>query len=633
MHDPATSVGGPTGTARPAGLADRLNSDYLARHIAKEEAFWSSYMGLTDDATKARAQLDEREIALSGWLQDPARLDETTAALRDATGEERVALEGWRETFSAHGIAKPEGRKLAASIIEMEGALANARGAMKLGYTDPEQGFVSASSVRLGTMVRSDPDERKRKAAWEGLRSIETHVLANGFVELVRERNRLGRMLGGEDYYDWKVRRVERMTKREIFDLLGELERLTRDAGRRGLDHLAAKHGKDALRAWNIQYLFSGDITREQDPYFPFAPSIDRWGRSFAALGVRFRGATLTLDLLDRKGKYENGFMHGPEPAWRDRGVFRPARINFTANAIPGMVGSGFRATNTLFHEGGHAAHFANVDMPAPCFGQEHAPTSVAFAEIQSMFMDSLLSDADWQRRYAKNAQGESIPVELIERAARSAQPGAALSTRMMLAICFAEKAIYEIPDAELSADRMLEAIREAERQLVLIDDGNGRPALSVPHLLAGESSAYYHGYVMADMGVRQTRAFFLARDGHLMDNPRIGPDMAAHYWKPGNSKTLNEMLRGLTGETLSPVPLARHVSRTADEAIAEARERMKRMESIAAHTAPVDLDAHLRVVHGNETIAELKGDFSHFAGAFERWINGKVTEAKGASS
>ncbi len=616
-----------------SSLASRLNREYLDRHIAKEEAFWASYMGLTNDATQARAALDEREIALSGWLQAPERLSEVEASLPAAEGDERIALQGWRNTFIAHGIAKPEGRSLAAKIIEMEGSLANARGAMRLGYTDPETGFVAASSVRLGTMVRTDPDERKRRAAWEGLRSIEAHVLANGFVELVRERNRLGRMLGGEDYYDWKVKRVERMTKAEIFGVLGELERLTRDAGRRGLDELKAKHGDGCLRAWNLQYLFSGDVAREQDPYFPFGPSVERWGRSFAALNVRFRGATLTLDLLDRKGKYENGFMHGPEPAWRERGVFHPARINFTANAIPGMVGSGFRATNTLFHEGGHAAHFANIDMPSPCFGQEHAPTSVAFAEIQSMFMDSLLSDADWQRRYAKNNAGESMPIELIERAVRTSQPGAALSTRMMLAICFAERAIYEIPDAELSAERILAAIRQAERQLVMIEDGNGRPALSVPHLLAGESSAYYHGYVMADMGVRQTRAFFEKRDGHLMDNPRIGPDMARHYWQPGNSKTLNEMLRGLTGETLSPAPLARHVSRTADEAVAEARERIRRLDSIKPFTGAVDVDARLRAIHGNEIVADLDRDFASFAATFERWIDGKIHEAKGAAS
>src|SRR5690606_28274974 len=141
-----------------------------------------------------------------------------------------------------------------------------------------------------------------------------------------------------------------------------------------------------------------------------------RWGRTFAALGIRYRGAELVLDLLDRPGKYENGFMHGPVVAWRRGSERVPARIHFTANAIPAMVGSGQRALATLFHEGGHAAHFANVDMPSPCFGQEFAPTSVAFSETQSMLCDSLLEDADWQRRYARGAAGQPLPLELIER-------------------------------------------------------------------------------------------------------------------------------------------------------------------------------------------------------------------------
>ena len=41
------------------------------------------------------------------------------------------------------------------------------------------------------------------------------------------------------------------------------------------------------------------------------------WGRSFAAMGIQYKGATMTLDLLDRKGKYSNGFCHWPQPAWR----------------------------------------------------------------------------------------------------------------------------------------------------------------------------------------------------------------------------------------------------------------------------------------------------------------------------
>ena len=36
-------------------------------------------------------------------------------------------------------------------------------------------------------------------------------------------------------------------------------------------------------------------------------------------------------------------------------------------------------------------------------FSQERAPTSVAYAENQSMFLDSFIDDAAWKGRYAKS--------------------------------------------------------------------------------------------------------------------------------------------------------------------------------------------------------------------------------------
>lgn len=46
---------------------------------------------------------------------------------------------------------------------------------------------------------------------------------------------------------------------------------------------------------------------------------------------------------------------------------------------------------NIDLSEAGHAAHFANIVQPSPLFAQERAPTSVAYAENQSMFLDSLV--------------------------------------------------------------------------------------------------------------------------------------------------------------------------------------------------------------------------------------------------
>jgi len=620
----------------PAEYVRDLSRSYERLHTAKEDAFWTAYMGISDDADRAQKDLDRLEIEVKRFLQDPERLKRTREELARAgregapasagasagePGDVILALSGWVKTFEAHVIESAEARRLAEEIVELEGKLARARGTMKLGYRS-NGSFVDASSVKLGVMMQTDPDEANRRAALEGLRSIEPHVLANGFLEIIRKRNRLGRMLGGEDYYDWKTKRTEGLPKEQVFALLDDLEARTRETARKSLDGLRATKGASAMKPWNLRYLMTGDVTREMDPYFPFSRSFERWGRSFAALGIGYRGAELVLDLVDRKGKHENGFMHGPVPAWRSDGTFRPARIHFTANAIPGMVGSGKRATETFFHEGGHAAHFANIDMPAPCFSQEFAPTSVAFGETQSMFLDSLLDDADWKARYGRTAKGDPMPFALAEKAIRAGQPYAAWSQRALIAVCYGERALYEIPDKELTAQRAMDEIRKQERALLFVEDGSPRPTLSVPHLIAGDSSAYYHGYTLALMAVHQTRRFFLERDGHLMDNGKIGPDLKRVYWQPGNSRLFPEFVRALTGREVSPAALADRVNLGVDEAIREARDSVTREASIPRHEGPVELNAKIRVVHGREEITNTAQGFAPAAAAFARWID-----------
>ncbi|MHC4548244.1 MAG: M3 family metallopeptidase [Planctomycetota bacterium] len=610
----------------PKDHASDLNAEYERLHTAKEDAFWVAYMGLADDHDEAHKEFDRLEIRIKRFMQDPAHLERTRAALARAEAErvpeETVtALQGWVRTFEANAIESAEGQALAEELVELEGELARARAKMKLGYQVAGREFVDASSVKLAVMVNNDPSEAQRRAAWEGIKAIESFVLDHGFLDIVKKRNRLGRIMGGEDYYDWRTTRTEGMRKREIFALLDELEERTRETGRRCVEEVKARKGAEAARAWNIRYHLTGDVSQEQDPYFPFGHALARWGRSFAALGIEYRGAEMVLDLLDRKGKFENGFMHGPVPAWRKDGRWRPARIHFTANAIPGMVGSGKRATETLFHEGGHAAHFANIDMPSPCFSQEFAPTSVAFAETQSMFLDSLLDDADWQMRYARSRDGAPIPFELIEKGIRANQASAAWMQRAMFTICYAERALYEIPDDQLTPDRLLKEIREIERRLLFIDDASPRPALAVPHLLAGESSAYYHGYILAQMAVRQTRGFFRQRDGHLLDNPRIGPDLSRVYWQPGNRYRFPEFIRALTGQEVSPAALADHVNQSVDAAVLEADQAVARLGEVPEHTGPIDLNATVRIVHGRDEIASTKAGFAQAADTFGRWI------------
>src|SRR5690606_3680827 len=409
------------------------------------------------------------------------------------------------------------------------------------------------------------------------------------------------------------------MTPEALFALLDEFELATRDAQQRGFAELVRRKGPAAIEPHNLRYYTRGDTAQKLDPYLPFAQSLRRWVESFGRMRVHFRDALLTLDLLDRKGKYENGFMHAPQPAWFRDGEWLPAVINFTSNADPRQVGSGERGLQTLFHEGGHAAHFANITQNAPCFSQEFPPTSMAYAETQSMFFDSLLGDADWLKLYALDAAGNPPPDALLRQKIEAEQPFAANVERSMLVVPYFEWALYSLPDAERTPERLLALARETERRILGIDCAP-RPVLAIPHLLNRESACSYHGYLLAHMAVYQTRAYLLRELGYLTDNPRVGPLLAEHYCQAGNRRSHAETLASLTGEGFTGRYRAESCNRTVEQAWAEA-ERLIASAATRERPPVVPLRARIRVVHGDETIADNAVSDEAMFRAFEEWI------------
>jgi hypothetical protein len=415
------------------------------------------------------------------------------------------------------------------------------------------------------------------------------------------------------------VNKDERMTPEQLFGILDEFEALTRDAQQQGLDKLAAEHGDDALQGHNLKYYMRGDMAQQLDPYLAFSKSLQRWVQSFGRMGVDFRDATLTLDLLDRKGKFENGFMHAPRVAWHKGGEWSPAVINFTSNANPDQVGSGDDGLNTLFHEGGHAAHFANITQNAPCFSQEYAPTAMSYAETQSMFFDSLLSDADWLKLYAKNRFGDAVPDELIRRRIESSQPFSAYVERGILIVPYFEWALYSMTEDAMTGPALIALARHWEQKILGVKCAP-RPLLAIPHLLDQISACSYHGYLLANMAVYQTRGWFLQEFGYLTDNARVGPLLSQHYWAPGNSVSHNDTLLSLTGEGFSGRHLAEHCNRSVEQAWEQA---LAAMEAATQRAQPPvqSLGASIRVVHGDELIADNKLSDERMFADFERWI------------
>ncbi|MGL6263639.1 M3 family metallopeptidase [Aeromonas jandaei] len=595
---------------------DQLNRDYLQVHRRKEDLFWATYMGTSDD----QAGFTTAEQAYKAFCANPERLPELRKMHALAEDEElKRGLAGWIAFFECNVIEDPVAAALMDQLVAAEADLFARRKGLKLTLLDEQGQQVAGSLPAASTSLAASPNEAVRQSAIAMFHTLEQWVVGNGFLEVVALRNRFARAMGYRDYFDYKVRKNEQMSPDQLFAILDDFIARTDARLQQSLVELKAAKGEAALLPHNLRYFVSGDVTRQLDPYVPFSRALRDWVESFRRLGIQYRGATLTLDLLTREGKYENGFCHGPVPSFFQQGEWIPAVVNFTSLADPAQVGSGWSGLNTLFHEGGHAAHFANVTGNAPCFSQEFPPTSMAYAETQSMFCDSLLDDADWLKRYARNAAGEAVPDALIKEMIAARQPFRAFNERQIALVAYFERDLYAMAESDRTPEAVLALARKWEHKILGVE--SPRPLLAIPHLLNQESACAYHGYLLALMAVEQTRAYFLKRDGYLTDNPRIGPDLATHYWGPGNGMTHDETLRSLTGEGFSAVPLAEACNLSAAEAWQLAQACMVAAQQRPAAGEGSPLDAHIRVVHGAELIADNSESETRMLADFEAWI------------
>jgi oligoendopeptidase F len=594
-------------------LLDRINSEYSKLHLDYEQAFWLSYMGdhSYDDAMeKARIKRDEFRSSIE-------LREEVKVALKTSTGKNKDRLKIWDRFFGLYQIPK-EAEGVKTKISRLENEIMKIRTTRKEGYVDPKSNeFVLASENKMRTLMRTADDEGVRKACFLSLEKLPYDTL-DKYVELIKLRNDFAKILGFADFYEYKAKIDENMSKKELFSIFEKIYDKTKYAFKNVRKLEKEKPG--LRKPWNFAFMMAGSFIKEEDPYFQFQNVLDYWGRSMSALGVDLNGGTVQFDLLDRQGKYNNGFCQYPDLVRNVEGKWYVGSANISSTAIPNQLGSGVQGIDTVFHEGGHAADRLCSTQPDCCLNHEYPPNTVSWAETQSMFMDTISSSIEWRMRYAKDQNGSSYPFDLYERKVRALYPLRPLDLMGIMHVVFFEKEVYECKN--LSAQKVI-AIAKKIYKKYFDRSEDSISVLNVPHTYSWESSAYYHGYGLAELGVSQWRQYFFKKYGYIVDNPKVGKEMKK-VWSYGSLYPAKKLVKLATGKTLSPKAYIDDVTKPLEKIIVDAKSRVARLNKVPEYKKPVDLKGKLVVLHGKDVIADNSISFEDMEEKYRKWLKSR---------
>ncbi|MDE1974977.1 MAG: hypothetical protein KGI49_00500 [Patescibacteria group bacterium] len=600
---------------------DYLNATYSKLHKAYEDDFWTSYMG--DHSVDKR--MNEAQTARDAFRADPKLKAEAERLVKESKGKTasdrkiKDRLKLWIHFFSLYQ-APPHAAAIKAKATALDAKIMKIQTSIKEGYTDPKtKKFVRASHNRMRFIMRTHPDEAVRKACFKALEKLPFNTI-DEYIKVIGLRNEYARALGFSDFYEYKARIDENMTKKELFSIFDKIYKRTKYAFKdiRSLEKRMAQEGKPGLRRpWNMSYMLAGDFAKEEDQYYRFEDALSYWGRSFAALGIGFKGGTVKLDLLDRKGKHHNGFCHYPTLVQYKNGKRIPGSSGIASNTVLNQPGANVRNIDVLFHEGGHAADRLNSMQPDACINSEYPPSSVSWAETHSMFMDAMYHSIEWRTRYAKDEKGEPYPFDLFERKLKAIQPLRPLGLMYIIFVVFFEKEVYECK--RLTRTKLIEIAKRLSRKYSDYSEDTIN-ILNLPHIYSWESSAYYHGYGLAELGVSQWREYFYMKYGYIVDNSKVGAEMT-RMWSYASLYPAKKLVKMATGKPLSPEAFIRDVTDSYDTVIKRAEAKIERLKKVPQFKGKIDLDGHIIIVHGKNNITDNSKGFEHMDKKYREWL------------
>jgi hypothetical protein len=233
--------------------------------------------------------------------------------------------------------------------------------------------------------------------------------------------------------------------------------------------------------------------------------------------------------------------------------------------------------------------------------------------------MDSISSSIEWRMRYAKDANGNAYPFDIFERKLKAVYPLLPLEMMHIHFVMDFERQIYECKN--LTEEFVLKTAKDVNKKY-FDRSVDSISVLNVPHIYSWESSAYYHGYGLAELGVCQWREYFFKKYGYIVDNKKVGAEMRK-VWEYGSLYTSGEFIKLATGKKLSADSFIKDVTMPLDKILKKLKKRVARLNDVPLYKKPINLNANILIVHGKQKIADNKKSFEDMEMKFRKWILG----------
>ncbi len=414
-------------------------------------------------------------------------------------------------------------------------------------------------------------------------------------VEILRLRHELARLLGYEDFPDYRLEDHMVKSGARAIAFEAEMEDLTRRYWERDVSELrehARTLGLDALMPWDVAFVQERlrkaryDIDDEDlRPYFPLegvmaglfqivervfglrvseAENDQVWNEAVRYYEIRdergtWLGAFYT-DWFPRKEKRQGAWMNdlitgGPRP---DGGFDPHLGVicgNFTPPEGERPALLTHREVQTIFHEFGHLLHHCTSRVAVRARSGLSVPWD--WVELPSQFMENWTWEREALDLFAHHWKtGEPLPDELFQRLVRARRFMGGWAQMRQISFGSVDLALHEelAPRENLEADEVM-AFAE-ERFLPFSPDRTYARLHTLPsftHLFSGGYAAGYYSYLWSE--VLDADAFTRFRDEGIF-NPSTGKDYMDSILSKGDADDPERLFRRFMGRDPDPSAL-----------------------------------------------------------------------------